>query len=106
MWAGPQAEFQRARKISPVTSVPPVVKHSSHRSELAAFFLSSGFYLDIALHLFPCRVLLIHPGLGDPHGQRSHTRNHADTLGHRNSTPRIENVEVMRAFQAQLVGPQ
>ena len=46
------------------------------------------------------------PSLRDSNRQRPHTRNHSNPLGHRNRSARIQNVEQVRALQAQLISRQ
>ena len=62
--------------------------------------------VDDLLTLFFCPVLLIHPGFGDPHSQCPNARDYSDAFGHRDCAPGIENIEVVRALQAQIVGTQ
>ena len=57
-------------------------------------------------HFLAPRLLLIHPRLRDAYRQRTHPRDHAHSLGHRNRAAGIQNIEQMRAFQAEIVGGQ
>ena len=51
-------------------------------------------------------LLLIHPGFRNPYRQSPHSSDHSDALGDRNRSSRVENIEQMRALQAEVVGCQ
>src|ERR1035438_7318877 len=79
----------------------------SDRSQLALFFLSrwlSGLILFLSFLFGP--VLLIHPSLGNSDRQRPHSSNHANPLRHGNRAARVQNIEVVRALQAQIVSTE
>ena len=63
-------------------------------------WLSRRFWLLVGRRI---AALLIHPGSGDSHRQRSYPRDHSHALGHRNRAAGIENVEQMRTLQAKIV---
>ena len=52
------------------------------------------------------RLLLVHPRLRHSHRQRPDARDHANALRHADRSARVENVEQVRALQAQIEGRQ
>ena len=71
-------------------------------SSLAFGLLSYRFFL--LRHFCRLALLLLHIRLRNPNGERTHSRNHSHTLGHRNRAASIQNVEQVRALQAKIVG--
>src|SRR2546426_12706363 len=51
--------------------------------------------------LFPYTTLF--RSLGDSHRQRSHSRNHTHALGDRDRSASVQNVEQVRALQAEII---
>src|SRR6266852_8046731 len=74
-----------------------------------AFFPSctrSGDPIILLTFFLSSPTLLVNPCVGDANRQCSHPRNHTHALSHRNRAPGIENVEIVRTFQAQIVSTQ
>src|SRR5437588_4438646 len=65
-------------------------------NDIAPLSRFSGLY-------FHCARLLVDPGFGDADGELANAGDDADTLRHTDGASRVEQVEKMRAFQAELV---
>src|SRR5258706_6229954 len=100
----------RPMNVSPVTKQLRATGFELLASHWRQLFLSCWKRWFRGLFLlgtfFFAAVLLIHPRPRNSHSQSAYSSNHADALSHGNRAARIENVEVVRALEAQIVGTE